>query len=35
MNPITVLKNLFRDLLLRFTDTWIGTPKDPPQGWNG
>lgn len=31
-NPMTLLKNLFRDLLLALSGTWIGAPKDKP--WN-
>lgn len=28
MNPIRFLKNIFVDILLKLSGTWIGAPKD-------
>lgn len=30
MNPIRFLKNIFVDILLKLTGTWIGAPRDKP-----
>ncbi|MCR9078886.1 MAG: hypothetical protein NXH78_07285 [Hyphomonadaceae bacterium] len=30
MNPIRFLKNIFVDILLNLTGTWIGAPRDKP-----
>jgi len=29
-NPIRILKNLFNDMLIALTGTWVGSPKDKP-----
>jgi hypothetical protein len=29
-NPITLVKNLIRDVLLAVSGTWIGAPRDKP-----
>jgi len=30
MNPIRFVKNLFVDVLLKVSGTWVGAPKDEP-----
>ena len=30
MNPVRILKNLFVDILLKVSGTWVGSPKDAP-----
>ena len=30
MNPIRFIKNLFVDVLLKVSGTWVGAPKDEP-----
>lgn len=29
-NPIRMLKNLFNDIMLKLTGTYVGAPQDPP-----
>ena len=30
MNPIRIIKNLFNDILLKLSGTWVGSPNDKP-----
>lgn len=30
MHPIRLIKNLFIDILLKLSGTWVGAPKDKP-----